>query len=93
MKKGKAAAIGFFLLMICCLFPAGETQAATAKRLFSLVVNDGFVEQTISCVPLYIREQLICSGEKESAHILRVCRIKKCISKDHREDGVVQKTV
>ena len=50
MKKGKAAAIGFFLLMICCLFPAGETQAATAKRLFSLVVNDGFVEQTI---PVY----------------------------------------
>lgn len=49
MKKKSAGLICMLLLVICCLFPAGEAQAA-AKKLFSLVINDGFVSQT---VPVY----------------------------------------
>lgn len=37
-------------MAVCCLLPAREAQAATAKKLFSIVVNDGFVSQT---VPVY----------------------------------------
>lgn len=50
LRKKSAGFICMLLLAICCLLPAGEAQAATAKKLFSLVINDGFVSQT---VPVY----------------------------------------
>ena len=49
LRKKSAGFICMLLLAICCLLPATEAQAA-AKKLFSLVINDGFVSQT---VPVY----------------------------------------
>ncbi len=50
MKKVRTGFFCMLLLMFCCLVPSKEAQAATSRKLFSVVVNDGFVKQT---VPFY----------------------------------------
>lgn len=50
MKKNQRALLFIALFMVCWLLPAGKAEAAAAKKLFSIVVNDGFVSQT---VPVY----------------------------------------
>ena len=51
MKKTRKMFLIVMLLFICCLIPTGKSEAATAKKLFSIVVNDGFTSQT---VPVYL---------------------------------------
>ncbi|MDD3795916.1 MAG: FlgD immunoglobulin-like domain containing protein [Lachnospiraceae bacterium] len=49
MKKIRTLFLSL-LLLVCCLLPAGKAEAASARRLFTLVINDGFVSQN---VPVY----------------------------------------
>lgn len=50
LKKVKTGLICMILLAVFCLVPTREAQAATAKKLFTLTINDGFVSQK---VPVY----------------------------------------
>lgn len=50
MKRARTGLLCMLLLAVFCLIPAKSTQAATAKRLFTITINDGFVSQK---VPVY----------------------------------------
>jgi len=50
LKKVRTGFFCMMLMVLCCLVPSKEAQAATSRKLFSVVVNDGFAKQT---VPFY----------------------------------------
>ena len=80
MKKTGKLFLIILLLQICCLIPAGRSEAATAKKLFSIVVNDGFTSQT---VPVYLYTEdggTVYAAPKASMRTLSVYAGAKTVS-------------
>ena len=54
MKRIKTGLLCILMLAVFCLVPAKSAQAAAAKKLFTITINDGFVSQK---VPVYQYEE------------------------------------